>query len=145
MKKIFGVCGVILILMFLGCGSSEEPASGKQSSSQPSLQKKQPAGISQENLAQQKEQYAKEMSQKLDEFKQKMADLKGKAESFSADAKAKANGEFEKYNQESANIKTDLERLKEASNETWNTIKIEADKALVRLQKAYDDAVAALK
>ncbi len=108
----------------------------------PSLQKKQPAGISKDNLAQQKEQYAKEMSQKLDEFKQKMVELKKKGESSSADAKAKANSEFEK---ESANIKTDLERLKEASNETWNTIKIETDKAFARLQKAYDDALAALK
>ena len=85
------------------------------------------------------------MAQKLDEFKQKMAELKKQAEASSAAAKAKANEELDKYNQESAIIKIDLERLREASDETWNTIKIDTDKALVRLQKAYDDAVAALK
>ena len=26
MKTIFGVCGLIAVLMVLGCGSSEEPA-----------------------------------------------------------------------------------------------------------------------
>ena len=145
MKKIFGVCGLIAVLMLLGCGSTEEPAPGKQSSSEPGVQKNQPAGISQENLARQKEKYEKEMAQKLDEFKQKMAELKKQAEASSAAAKAKANEELDKYNQESANIKIDLERLREASDETWNTIKIDTDKALVRLQKAYDDAVAALK
>ncbi len=145
MRKNIGVCGLILMLMFLGCGSSEEPAPGKQSSAQPSVQKNQPAGISQENPAQPKEKYEQEMAQKLDGFKQKMAELKKQAEASSAAAKAKANEEFDKYNQESANIKIDLERLREASDETWNTIKIYTDKALVRLQKAYDDAVAALK
>ena len=145
MKKIFGVCGLIIALMVLGCGSSEEPASGKQSSAPPSVQKNQPAGPSKENLAQQKEKYAKEMAQKLDEFKQKMAELKKKAEASSAEARAKANEEIDKYNKESANIKIDLERLRDASNETRNTIKTDTDKALVRLQKAYDDALAKLK
>ena len=96
-------------------------------------------------MAQQKEKYEKEMAQKLDEFKQKMAALKKQAEASSAAAKAKANDEFDKYNKESANIKIDLEKSKDASTETWHTIKIDTDKALVRLQKAYDDAAAALK
>ena len=130
MKTIFGVCGLIAVMMVLGCGSTEEPAQGKQSGAQPGLQKNQPAGISKENLAQQKEKYAKEMAQKLDEFKQKMAALKKQAEASSAAAKAKANDEFDKYNKESANIEIDLEKLKDASIETWNSIKIDTDKAL---------------
>ncbi len=133
------------MLMVLGCGRSEQPASGKQSSAPLNMQKNQPAATSQEDLARQKEKYAREMSQKLGEFQQKMAALKKKAEASSAEARTKTNEEFDKCNKESANIKTDLERLKDTSNETWNTIKIDADNAFVRLQKDYDDALAALK
>ena len=145
MRKFIGVGGLIVMLMFLGCGSSEQPAPGKQSSAPLSMQKNQSAAASQEDLARQKEKYSKEMSQKLDEFQQKMAELKKQAEASSAGARTKANEEFDKCNKESANIRTDLERLKDTSNETWNTIKIDADNAFVRLQKDYNDALDALK
>jgi hypothetical protein len=145
MKRIFWVCGLAVVLIFWGCGSSQEPAPGGQSSPQQGLSKKPAESASQQNLVQQKQKYEQEMAQKLAAFKQKMAELKQRAEASSAETKSKADHELQNLQKESANVEVNLDKLRKSAADDWSHMKLDLDQGFERMQKGYDDAVDSLK
>ncbi|MDI6854095.1 MAG: hypothetical protein QME75_10900 [Deltaproteobacteria bacterium] len=160
MEKLIGISGLVLLLVFLGCGTREEPAekrpgSQQQYSAQPRPQAEQlqeqqvPEGRrvpeAQKGELSLKEKYQKEAEERLADLDKKMGELKDRAASASARTRARINKALKNSDKLIENTKQKLGQLREASAETWENLKAEIDKAFDRLQKRYEEGKAALK
>jgi hypothetical protein len=137
--------GLVLLLIFAGCGANEESLKGQESASQAKMPPPTASGpAANEAVVQQKMKYKKITEEKLADLNQKMAELKSKATAVSGEEKAMINEQLDSLSKESDNIYRMLEKIKYASVDTWPILKAKITESFNKLKVDYDETAESL-
>ncbi len=134
MKRIiFMSIGMAFLLLLAGCGKQEETAQTKEKI-------KQEAAATKASLGQLKQEYQEKSNQKLAEYRQKLADLKIKAAQAQGEAKARLEKSAADLQKKTDELQQKLQEMQAATGKAWDDLKSQADDAMNKLQKEYDQA-----